>query len=89
MSEDNLQRVIESIDLSSDLTSDEILNLIDEQIRILSKSRSLSLKEREKIRIDAFHSIRELGVLQDLIEDSEITEIMVNGTDSIFIEKQG
>lgn len=89
MSEDNLQRVIESIDLSSDLSSDEILNLIDEQIRILSKSRSLSLKEREKIRIDAFHSIRELGILQDLIEDPEITEIMVNGTDSIFIERRG
>lgn len=87
--DDIQQKIIESIDLSSDMSDEEIILKIDDQISNLSKSRSISVKQREKIRNDVFHSIRELGILQDLIEDPEITEIMVNGTENIFIEKHG
>lgn len=89
MMDDIQQKIIESIDLSSDMSDEEIILKIDDQISNLSKSRSISVKQREKIRNDVFHSIRELGILQDLIEDPEITEIMVNGTENIFIEKNG
>lgn len=89
MMDDIQQKIIESIDLSSDMSDEEIILKIDDQISNLSKSRSISVKQREKIRNDVFHSIRELGILQDLIEDPEITEIMVNGTENIFIEKHG
>ena len=44
---------------------------------------------REQLRREIFHSIRQLGILQELIENPEITEIMVNGTEGIFIEKGG
>lgn len=37
----------------------------------------------------AFNSIKKLGILQELIEDKSITEIMINGYDTIFIEKDG
>ena len=30
-----------------------------------------------------------MDVLQDFIEDEEITEIMINGTQNIFVEKRG
>lgn len=32
---------------------------------------------------------RRLGILQPLLEDRQVTEIMVNGPENIFIEKQG
>ena len=36
-----------------------------------------------------FNSVRRLDVLQELLEDPDITEIMINGPDHIFIEKGG
>ena len=36
-----------------------------------------------------FNAFRKLDILQELIEDDEITEIMINGTDHIFLEKAG
>ena len=50
---------------------------------------NLSVEEKKKLRQDLFHSIRRLDVLQELVEDPQITEIMVNGPNSIFIEKAG
>ena len=36
-----------------------------------------------------FNSIRGMDVLQELVDNPDITEIMVNGCDNIFIEKNG
>ena len=52
-------------------------------------SLQLLLNERKQISEDIYNSIRGLGVLQELIDDPQITEIMVNGPDIIFIEKKG
>ncbi len=89
MREDLLDLVLNSMDLSESLSDEEIRKNIDEAVEGLSKKRILGIREREKLRIDAFHQIRQLGVLQDLVDDPEITEIMVNGTDGIFIERHG
>ncbi|MBO6000027.1 MAG: CpaF family protein, partial [Lachnospiraceae bacterium] len=48
-----------------------------------------SLSQMTKMRRDLFHSIRRLDVLQDLIETEGITEVMINGADRIFVEKDG
>lgn len=81
--------IIERIDLSRHLSEEEVRELIDEQIRAESKRQYLDIGVREQLRKDIFHSVRQLGILQKLIEDPEITEIMVNGTSGIFIEKGG
>lgn len=81
--------IIGRLDLSREMTEEEIRELIDEQIRQESKKRSLEVTAREKLRREIFHSIRQLGILQGLIENPEITEIMVNGIDGIFIEREG
>ncbi len=49
----------------------------------------LSLKEKLRLKAYIYAAIRGLDVLQELLDDSTITEIMVNGTDDIFIEKNG
>ncbi len=86
----DLQKLImERLDLSREMTEDQVRELIDEQITLESKKRYLEISEREILRREIFRSIRQLGILQELIENPEITEIMVNGVQGIFIEKNG
>lgn len=63
--------------------------LIDRAISVSLRHRPVSLEDRKKLRMQVFHSIRKLDVLQHLVDDPTITEIMVNGTDNIYIEKNG
>ncbi|MBR5765374.1 MAG: CpaF family protein [Lachnospiraceae bacterium] len=72
-----------------DVTDNEVLTLIDERIRLKTRQHVMQLSEKLAIRKEVFNSIRRLDVLQELIDDPGITEIMVNGMHSIFIEKDG
>ena len=49
----------------------------------------MTLAERKQLRKELFHAIRKLDVLQELVDDPNITEIMINGPDCIFIEQNG
>ena len=83
------ERLAESIDYATEKTDAQIQELIDELLTRESKTAPLSLKEREQLRRELFHAIRKLDVLQDLVDDTRITEIMINGPDHIFLEKDG
>ena len=83
------QEVLDSIDLTSDITDDELLNVIDEILVASGRRNYISIQEKRRLRKEIFNSIRRLDVLQDLLDDPAITEIMVNGTKDIFIEKNG
>lgn len=82
-------QIIGRIDLSKHLSERRIMELIDEQVMAESKRQYLDMALREKLRKDVFHAVRQLGILQELIEDQEITEIMVNGIYGIFVERHG
>lgn len=58
---------------------------------ILEENRTFkrSLADRERLRRELYNSVRKLDILQELLEDETITEIMVNGTDGIFLEREG
>lgn len=81
--------VMDSIDLSGDINDDDISRLIDECIVSESFIEYIPLREKIQIKNEIFNSIRRLDILSDLLEDDEITEIMINGPDSIFYEKDG
>ena len=81
--------VMNEIDLSYDVSDEEILTLIKNKIIEKSKSVPVSLSRRKVIENHVFNSLRKLDVLEDLLADEEITEIMINGPDNIFIEKNG
>lgn len=66
-----------------------VLEHIDAQLLSAERRENLTLTEMEKLRTDIFHAIRQFDVLQDLLEDPGITEIMINGPDSIFVEREG
>lgn len=77
------------IDLSRELSDEEIIDIIDSVI--IEKSRTIIISTSDKVKIakQLFNSLRKLDILQPLIEDDTITEIMVNGTEKIFVEKEG
>ncbi|WP_277934580.1 CpaF family protein [Parablautia intestinalis] len=81
--------IMGKLDLSRQMNEDEIKELIDKYITQEGKKRHLEVAVREQIRREIFHSVRQLGILQELIENPSITEIMVNGTQGIFIEQSG
>lgn len=83
------QELMERLDLSRELSDQEILELIDDVILNQRKENRVPLKEKLELRQELFYSVRKLDVLQELIEDETVTEIMVNGPDSIFIERGG
>ena len=89
---DSLRASITSrIDFSREVPDREVLDMIDSQLTLDAPPELLlfTLEDKKKLRQDLFHSIRRLDVLQDLLEDTEVTEIMVNGPDKIFVEKAG
>ena len=75
------------IDLSREVSDEEIENMIDEKIVKIGRRKALSLDERQELGKLIFHSIRKMDVLQELIDSDDVTEIMINGIDNIFIEK--
>ena len=83
------QEVMNTIDLSVDVSDDEILKLIRNKIIEKSRTSPMNLSERKRVEGHVFNSLRKLDVLEDLLKDEDITEIMINGPDNIFIEKNG
>ena len=81
--------LMERLDLTRELSDEEILDEIDDLILGRMREYGLSLKEKVQLRQELFHSVRKLDVLQELIEDETVTEIMVNGPDAIFVERAG
>lgn len=81
--------VLRKIELIKELKDDDILEAIDDILLIKSNEFYLSIKEKERIRKEVFNSIRRLDILQELIDDTDITEIMINGSEKVFIEKNG
>lgn len=93
MNEDKIQRlknlVRDQMDLSKDPTDADIHEMIDRIIKEQSMETYISVSERHELGSKIFNAIRRLDILQPLLEDTSITEIMINGKDDIFIEQNG
>ena len=83
------EKLLESIDYSRESSDEEIRELIDEMLVREGREKPLSLSERSRLRREHFHAVRKLDVLQELVDDPQITEIMINGPNKIFIEQNG
>ncbi len=81
--------VNENLDYKKDMNDENIRDIIIQTVFERSKDLYLTVNEKLEITEYLFNSMRRLDILQPLLEDPSITEIMVNGPDSIFIEKQG
>ncbi len=83
------QQILSRVDYSREISDEEMYELVDRYLSEYLRHMMISVEDRKRLRLQIFHSIRKLDILQQLIDDSSVTEIMVNGTDNIFIEKDG
>ena len=77
------------LDLSKEIADDELTEIIYRVIKEEDKVEPISLKEKGVLGKELFNTLRKLDILQDLIEEDMITEIMINGTQNIFVEREG
>ncbi len=81
--------ILEQLDYGRELEDEEVLEQIDKAILQQEELRRMPVDISSKLRLDLFDSLRRLDILQNLVEDASITEIMINGPDNVFIEKEG
>ncbi|MCR5279973.1 MAG: CpaF family protein [Lachnospiraceae bacterium] len=77
------------MDFSRDMNDDEVYTIIDETLTGFPERRMFDFADRIRLRKEIFNSLRKLDVIQEYLEDEAVTEIMINGTDGIFVEKNG
>ncbi len=82
-------RLTKKLENSWENTDQEILQAIDSLILEISREEYLSLEKKQELREELFRSLRKMDILEELLQDDTITEIMVNGWDRIFIEREG
>ena len=73
----------------SDSLKDSDAEICQEIDQLLLEEAGLSLKERLALKEELYAGVRRLDVLQELMDDPAVTEIMVNGHEHIYVEKNG
>lgn len=82
-------QVVEQLDMTRELTDDELYASIDEVLMMPQYRKQFSVRVLTQLRQALYDSFRRLDVLSEALDDPEVTEIMVNGYDQIYVEKQG
>lgn len=72
-----------------DMTEARLKEVIDDVIMEHSSREHMTLEEKREAATALYASVRGMDELEELIADPDITEIMVNGPDDIFVEKAG
>ena len=83
------KQVLERMDFTKELSDVELQELIAREMSYQRDVKQLTIQQRIFVEQRVFNSLRKLDVLQELLEDDEITEILVNGPNRIFYEKNG
>ena len=83
------KELLEALESGGEWSDEDIMGQIDTLIVSASKNVYLSGYKKLMMKQELFNSVRRLDLLQELVDDKEITEIMVNGAGDIFYEKYG
>ncbi len=77
------------MDYGREMTDEEIQDIIEDVMLSETGLRNCSIRQRQRLKKELFDSLRRLDILQMFVEDPSITEIMINGKDCMFIEREG
>ncbi len=80
------QELMSSLQEQRTLSDPELYAHIDE---LLLRRQTLSLRDKLYLRDAVFNSFRRLDLLSELLDSTEITEIMINSSQEIFVERAG
>lgn len=83
------RRLVERVDITNDISDEELMGIISSLVNEKYSRSVVPVSKRLSTVRELFNSIRGLDILQDILEDSSVTEIMINGPDDIFIEREG
>ena len=83
------EEIVRELNEQQQVMDEELYAIIDRKILEYGQEHFLTLKEKVELRCRLFDSFRRLGALQELVDDRHITEIMVNGADRVFVERNG
>lgn len=82
-------RILEELDMTREIEDEELTELIYRVLQEASSEEYLSLSRKTELGKELFNAFRKLDLLKEFLEDEGITEIMINGTRSIFFERDG
>lgn len=83
------KKLTEQMDMSREYSDVELKRLIELCINdMLAKIPTISI-DAFRLAQEVFNGRRRMGIIQPFMEDNSINEIMINGTDGIFIERNG
>lgn len=77
------------LDRTKDISDEQVMELVTDAVFRKSAREYMNIAEKRELADIVFNSMRRLGVLQPIIDDKGITEIMINGPDKLFIERDG
>jgi pilus assembly protein CpaF len=83
------RQVQEKMDYGRDYTDEEVMETVDDILINYSEMSLYAVGIRKRLRKEIFDSLRRLDILQEYVDDTAVTEIMINGPKNIFIEKNG
>ena len=83
------ERVLAKLDMTKEVDDEELTSIIHQILREAGQQEFIPLDAKADLGRELFNTFRKLDLLQEFLEDEEITEIMINGTQNIFFEKRG
>jgi pilus assembly protein CpaF len=87
------RKLIDRMDLStvSQISPDQLSGIIKTVVEALITEVGIPMMrvERERLILEIQHETLGLGPLEPLLQDPEISDIMVNGSGQVYIEKHG
>lgn len=83
------QQVRESMEWGEPLSDEALTERIEQALFAFSKAMNLTSADLRTVVRRVYYSFRGLDALQPLVDDPEITEIMVNSHRELFVERQG
>lgn len=83
------EEVVTSFDYSEEITEEDLYRRIDQVIMRAAKENFLTLEKKEQLRREIYASIRGLDILEEILLEEDVTEIMINGAEHIFLEEKG
>lgn len=84
-----ISQVVDTLDFSKTIPEEDIYKCIDDVVLKNENRRNYNVKQMLQIRTSVYNSLKRFDVIQEYLDDEQVTEIMINGKDSIFIEKAG
>ena len=88
MIQETRQYIMDNLAITS-MSNEELEDKIEELIFEKTKDGFFSIEEKVQMVQEIYGSIRGFGILDSILSDDNVTEVMINGPDNIFIEKNG